>query len=143
MSLAIERLEPGLATLEAVEIADRLRPADGDLFIFLDSSLFDPNLGRYSLIGLDPWRQLSCCAGQCQVDGQPVSGPVWAVLRSLLAEGAAEFLPQKDCRVRPAHRPAPGPAVTLVTWRMIWRCSRRRGIFPRQPPVISTGPRRL
>lgn len=50
----------------------------------LHSSGDDPR-GRYSFIGFDPFRALTCRAGEVQVDGAPVPGDPFTVLAAELA----------------------------------------------------------
>ena len=52
---------------------------------FLDSALVEPRLGRYSYVAVDPFRQLRFDGRRAFVDGQPVAGDPFAILRAELA----------------------------------------------------------
>jgi para-aminobenzoate synthetase component I len=65
------------------DIAKRLAERSG--FAFLDSALFDPKLGRYSFIGMEPFGIFTAARGYATWNGAPMWVPPLAALRDLLA----------------------------------------------------------
>jgi len=65
------------------DIAKRLAGRPG--FAFLDSALFDPKLGRYSFIGIEPFGIFTAAQGYATWNGAPMWVQPLAALRDLLA----------------------------------------------------------
>ena len=65
-----------------VEIAERLHRAGG--FVFLDGGGDDPDLGRYSFIGVEPFGTFVIDGGQAFWDGTPLDGAPMARLAERL-----------------------------------------------------------
>lgn len=63
--------------------AAALRPQGG--FVFLDSALQDPALGRYSFLMADPFHQLIAAGSQLRLDGAVTAGDPFTALADLMA----------------------------------------------------------
>ncbi len=71
-------------SLNAIDIADLLRPVQRGTFVFLDSSSNDGREGRYAIVGRHPWYDCRVIDGQTMIDGQPVDVDVWTAVRQFL-----------------------------------------------------------
>lgn len=72
-----------LSALDPERWAAALRPQGG--FVFLDSALRDPALGRYSFLMADPFHRLVAEGTRVTLDGAPVAGDPFAALADLMA----------------------------------------------------------
>jgi para-aminobenzoate synthetase component 1 len=71
------------AALDPLRWAAALRPQGG--FVFLDSALGDPVLGRYSFLMADPFHRLSADESEISLDGAVTTGDPFAALAELMA----------------------------------------------------------
>lgn len=92
------------------EIAKRL--ADRPGFAFLDSALFDPKLGRYSFIGIEPFGIFTAARGYATWNGAPMWVPPLAALRDLLGK----YRLQPDLNLPPFQ----GGAIGAIPYEFGW-----------------------
>jgi para-aminobenzoate synthetase component 1 len=81
-SLPLIRPLPETA-LDPERWAAALRPLGG--FVYLDSALKDPALGRYSFLMADPFHRLTADGAAVSLDGAAVAGDPFAALADLMA----------------------------------------------------------
>ncbi|ACA14641.1 para-aminobenzoate synthase, subunit I [Methylobacterium sp. 4-46] len=80
-----------LPLLDPIAAASRLRGRRG--LALLDSAMRHPDLGRYSYVAADPFREIRVRDGRTLLDGVPAEGPPLAAIRRALAPYRAERRP--------------------------------------------------
>ena len=69
---------------EPLDVARVLAERPG--FAFLDSAMFEPKLGRYSFIGIEPFGSFTALGGRAAWNGTPLEASPLEALRGLLAQ---------------------------------------------------------
>jgi para-aminobenzoate synthetase component I len=76
---------------EPLEIARLLAERRG--FAFLDSAMFEPKLGRYSFIAVEPFGTFTAIGGRAAWNGAAIPGAPMGILRDLLERFALKAVP--------------------------------------------------
>jgi para-aminobenzoate synthetase component I len=97
---------------EPLDVARALAERAG--FAFLDSAMFEPKLGRYSFIGIEPFGVFTAIGDGAAWNGVPMAAAPLAALRGLLARFA---LPAD-----PALPPFQGGVIGAVPYEFGWQC---------------------
>ncbi len=95
---------------EPLDVARVLAERPG--FAFLDSAMFEPKLGRYSFIGIEPFGSFTALGGQAAWNGAPLDAPPLAALRALLARFAVP--------ADPALPPFQGGVIGAIPYEFGW-----------------------
>lgn len=114
---------------EPLEVARLL--ADRPGFAFLDSAMFEPKLGRYSFIGLEPFGLFTAVGGRAAWNGAALVGAPQGILRDLLERFAL--------RADPELPPFQGGVIGAIPYEFGWEFDGLRGgqrLIPQDEPVV-------